>query len=234
MRTITPPAPGHGAPQADPHDGITSRLLLCGAVAGPLFVLALLLQGAVRADYDPLRHPGSSLTLGEYGWVQAANFIVAGVLSLAFAFGLRRALGGAVWGPILVGIWAVGLIGAGVFTSDPVSGYPPGTPAMLPEHSSQEAALHDLFSLLGFVALVLACVVLARRGGAGWAVYSVASAAAFAVAMVLASAAFTQNPALVAYGGLLQRTAVIVGWAWLAVLAVRLPRGGTRAGRSRE
>ncbi|WP_262496083.1 hypothetical protein [Nonomuraea sp. SYSU D8015] len=34
-------------------------------------------------------------------------------------------------------------------------------------------------------------------------------AVVFVVAMVLASSAFAQNPALVAYGGLLQRTATI-------------------------
>jgi acetyl esterase/lipase len=54
--------------------------------------------GVSQRQARPLRRWGGFLMLGEYGWVQAANFIVAGVLSLAFAFGLRRALGGAVAG----------------------------------------------------------------------------------------------------------------------------------------
>ena len=50
------------------------------------------------------------------GWTQRANFIVAGGLTLASAIGLRRALrplGGSTWGPLLVGAYATGLLGAG-------------------------------------------------------------------------------------------------------------------------
>lgn len=41
--------------------------LICGIAAGPLFVLSFLVQGATRADYDPMRHPVSSLALGDHG-----------------------------------------------------------------------------------------------------------------------------------------------------------------------
>ena len=33
----------------------------------------------------------SSLALGDWGWTQIATFVVAGLLTLAFATGLRRA-----------------------------------------------------------------------------------------------------------------------------------------------
>ena len=46
---------------------VTKTLLACGAIAGLLFVLVFLLEGATRANYDPLRHPVSSLALGDYG-----------------------------------------------------------------------------------------------------------------------------------------------------------------------
>jgi len=39
-------------------------LLIAGAVAGPLFTIAWFLEGATRANYNPLRHPVSSLALG--------------------------------------------------------------------------------------------------------------------------------------------------------------------------
>jgi hypothetical protein len=71
----------------------TTILLPCGVVAGPLFVAAFLVEGATRADYDPLRHPVSSLQLGgTIGWTQIANFIIAGLLTLGFALGVRSAL----------------------------------------------------------------------------------------------------------------------------------------------
>ncbi|MFG1687743.1 DUF998 domain-containing protein [Nonomuraea sp. NPDC049269] len=228
MRTITPPSPAPGAPMADSPDRTTKRLLLCGALAGPLFVVAFLVQGAVRAHYDPLRHPVSSLELGEHGWIQAANFIVAGLLTLAFAVGLRRALKSSFWGPALVGVWGLMLVGAGAFTTDPVSGYPPGTPDLLQEYSSRSAELHDLISLPGFVAVPVACVVFAvrfaRTRELGWAVYSAASAVAFGATFVLCTMAFAQNPSLVAYGGLFQRIAMTIWWAFLTLLAVRLVR----------
>ena len=71
---------------------MTKALLACGAIVGPLFVVGFLFIGATRANYDPLRHPVSSLALGDYGWVQSANFVVAGLLTLALSVGLRRAL----------------------------------------------------------------------------------------------------------------------------------------------
>ena len=43
----------------------TKTLLVCGVIAGPLFVVAFLVEGATRAHYDPLRHPVSSLALGD-------------------------------------------------------------------------------------------------------------------------------------------------------------------------
>jgi hypothetical membrane protein len=205
-------------------------LLFCGALAGPLFMAVLLVEGATRPHYDPLRHPGSSLELGPYGWVQQVNFVLAGLLTLAFAIGLRRRLRagrGARWGPLLVGVWAVGLIGAGVFVTDPVSGYPPGTPDVV-AHPSWHGGLHDLLSLPGFAALAAAFLVLARRfaaeGRRGWAAYSLGTAVMFAVSFGLAGAGFEQAAGLVAVAGLWQRVAVVAGWAWLTLLAVRLLR----------
>jgi len=67
-------------------------LLRCGATAGPLFVGVFLIEGAKRADYKPLRHSVSTLSLGRRGWVQVANFATAGMLYLAGAAGLSRSL----------------------------------------------------------------------------------------------------------------------------------------------
>jgi hypothetical membrane protein len=209
----------------------TRTLLACGVIGGPLFVATFLVEGATRANYDPLRHPVSSLALGDSGWVQGANFIVTGLLTLAFAAGLWGALQpgkGSTLGPLLVGVWALGLLGAGVFVTDPVSGYPPGGPDRLSGYS-WHGALHDLFSGPAFVALAAACFVFGRRfagrGERGWAVYSAISGLVVVIAFVLASAGFGQAASLVALAGLLQRVAVAFGFGWLTLLAVHLLRG---------
>lgn len=211
----------------------TKALLACGVISGPLFVGAFLAEGATRADYDPLRHPVSSLALGPWGWTQTANFFVAGLLTLAFAVGLRRSLGppgGSTWGPLLVGAWAVGLLGAGAFVTDPISGYPPGTPDRL-LRNSWHGALHDLFSLAAFVGLGAACFVFgrrfARRGERRWAAYSVVGGIVFVVAFVLSSAGFAQVAGLVDLAGLFQRICVAVGFGWLTLLAVRFLRASS-------
>jgi hypothetical protein len=60
----------------------------------------------------------------------------------------------------------LGLIGAGVFTSDPINGYPPGTPVPAPR--TLPGILHDQFSTPVFTALPAACLLMARRFGFGW------------------------------------------------------------------
>ncbi|MEV5892415.1 DUF998 domain-containing protein [Nonomuraea fuscirosea] len=127
-------------------------------------------RGRIPRRLQPLRHPVSSLALGPSGWTQIANFITTGLLMLLFAIGLRRHLHAAgrpsTWGPLLVGTYAIGLIGAGVFVTDPVGGYPLGTPAQAVH--TWHGMLHDSpFSLSVFASLAAACFVFAWRF-TGW------------------------------------------------------------------
>src|SRR5690348_5284254 len=118
---------------------LTLRLLLaCGAIGPLLFIVIFLIEGVTRADYNPLRYPVSSLSIGAFGWIQAANFLMVGLLLFAFAIGLRRVLKGSrggTWGPILIGLAGIGLFGAGIFTTDPIYGYPPSAPLVLGQYS---------------------------------------------------------------------------------------------------
>src|SRR5688500_18659951 len=112
-------------------DALTRALLASGVVAGVGFPGVLLAAGALREGYRALHQPGSLLSLGPGGWVQIANFVVCGLLMVGCAAGLRRALRsgrGATWGPLLVAIYGVGVVGAGLFSADPSYGYPPGAP----------------------------------------------------------------------------------------------------------
>jgi len=212
-------------------------LLACGAIAGPLFVSAFVVQGATRPDYNPLRHSISTLALGsEFGWIQILNFVIAGLLTMAFAVGVRRVLrpqNGSTWGPLLIGLYAVGLLGAGLFVTDPDAGYPPGTPAKI-EDPSLHGVLHNLSAGLGLPALLAACFVYARwfaaRNERGWALYSAVSGAVFLISIVLASYGFPRTGGLGEVGGLFQRVSVVSGWVWLTALAIYLliERSGKR------
>ena len=204
-------------------------LLLCGAIAGPLFTAAWIVEGATRTDYDPLRYPISALSIGEFGWMQRANFIVTGLLVLAFAIELRRILrqpSGSVWGPLLVGLLGIGLIGAGIFVTDPLNGYPPGTP-IIPTERTTHGILHDLFGIPFFLGVPINCFVFARLfarwGERSWAWYSRLSGIGMLAVLFVSRLGFRLLPTypdLAANFGLLQRIIVTIGFAWLTLLAV--------------
>jgi hypothetical membrane protein len=213
---------------------LATRLLIAGGALGPLlFIAVFLVEGATRPDYSPWHHFVSSLSLGERGWVQIASFVVCGVLVLGFAFGLRRVLHpgrGSTWGPILLGVFGLCLVGAGLFVTDPLLGYPSGAPATKSVHG----ALHVLLSLVAFASLTAACFVLARRfaddpAWRGWALYSVATGILVVLFFVAADVAASPDPS--APAGLLQRISIITGWGWIALLALRLSTGPSPVSR---
>lgn len=200
-------------------------LLACGVIGPLLFIVVFLIEGATRPDYSAWHHYVSSLSLGGQGWIQIANFIICGILVLGFATGLRRVLcpgKGCTWGPILLGIFGLCLIGAGIFVTDPLLGYPPGAPGTVTLHGTY----HNILSLFAFTSLVVACFVLARRFASdpawrGWAFYSIATGIVVVVFFVL-SADLTTSPDPNAPAGLLQRISIITGWSWIALVALRL------------
>src|SRR5947207_2818671 len=109
--------------------GSTELLLLCGVIGPLLFIVVLLIEGATRPGYSVWRNYGSDLELSNQGWEQIANFIVCGLLCIAFAVGLRRIWRtgrASVWGPLLIGLIGLGLVAAGVFVTDHGGGYPHG------------------------------------------------------------------------------------------------------------
>jgi hypothetical protein len=210
-----------------PQQAWTRRLLRCGAAAGPVFVAAFLVEGAVRDGYRPLRHPVSSLALGSRGWVQTGNFAVAGTLFLAGAAGLARAGDPAASrraAPALIGAAGAGLIGAALFPTDPVSGYPPQTAGAL-TRPSRTGTAHNVAAIPVFFGLPAAALAASwrswRAGQRRFGLYSAGTAVTMLATMALAAAGFGQSPRLVRFGGLFQRASIITGFAWLTALSVR-------------
>jgi len=68
-------------------DARATALLQCGLYAGPVFLATSLVQGLTRAGFDLSHQPVSFLSLGSLGWLQRANFVVAGLLALASRWG---------------------------------------------------------------------------------------------------------------------------------------------------
>ncbi|MEU8245209.1 DUF998 domain-containing protein [Nonomuraea sp. NPDC048916] len=203
------------------HHRRTALLLSCGAAAGVLFPAVSFAQAFTRAGFDLPRHALSSLTLGDLGWLQIANFVVTGLLAVLFAVGLRRTLRpgrAGTFGPALVGVYGVGMIGGGIFAPDPALGWPAGAPEGVPEHLSTNSALHTVFAAAAFLSLIAAGLVFARRfagqGQHAWATYSAAGSIA---TFVLTVPPWSEDSASLRFAA----AAVIIS-SWLAVISWRL------------
>ncbi|HEY7273485.1 MAG TPA: DUF998 domain-containing protein [Actinoplanes sp.] len=209
-----------------PTDRTTRSLLGYGIVAGPVFVLVGLAQAGTRDGFDLTRHSWSLLANGTLGWIQIANFLATGVMTMAAAVGLRRSLpiGTARrWAPPLIFMYGLSLVGAGLFRADPAQGFPAGapeTPAV-----SWHGMLHLLIGGIGFLCLIAACFVLgayfARGGRRPLARFSRITGVVF-LAGFAGIASGSHGPTTVAFV-----IAVVTVWAWLTTVSLHFFRTTT-------
>jgi hypothetical protein len=193
---------------------------LAGLLAGPFFLISVGLNTWVSLGYlhqlgwefvggEQVPWP-SSLARGPYGWAQIATFVLTGLAIVALAVALRdqlphrRASGVAV---TLLGLLGVALILAAFRVDGPMlSG---GSPA------TWHGWVHAIAFLLIISTGVLAPLTMAFavRGDAGWRPITIASVAASALFVV-----FLVLP----WGNATFLLAIIILFAWIASLAVRL------------
>lgn len=162
--TIPTRAGTTSSPEELTADRVTKSLLGYGVIAGPIYVVASLTQALLREGFDLSRHAWSQLALGGPGWIQVTTFVASGLMVVAGAAGLRRALRSgpaATWTPGLFAAFGVSLVVAGVFRVDPAGGFP----ADLPQATtiSGSAVIHLLAGAIGFPCLAAGLVVLARQ-----------------------------------------------------------------------
>jgi len=204
--------------------GGTRALLACGAAAGPVYIITGLIEGLTRRGFD-LRHQDLSLlSNGPLGWIHISLFVVTGALVALGAVGLRQALGrrgrGALWGPLLLGVYGVGLIAAGLFVADPMAGFPPGTPSR-PDHVSWHGNLHFVSAAIAFLALITACFLFTRRfsaeGRTGWARFSVVTGVVFVAAFLGVATGSSSAGVVISFS-----LAVVLAFTWITLLSLEL------------
>src|SRR5579871_5304098 len=200
----------------------TTALLTCGALVAPVFFGVALVELPLRPEFDIHKLPISFLSLGSLGWIQDISFAVSGMLALLCALGLRSRLRGqeaGAWGPVFVGLFGLGMLGASLFHPDPSYGFPPGTPDGPPVHSTVHGTLHMAAFFLAFLSLIATTFVFARRflrrREKGWAVYSIVSGLAVPAFMGMSGA-------LPAWAGVIVAIAGLVLFGWLALVAAHL------------
>lgn len=202
----------------------TAPLAWAGIIGPFLFTAAFLLQEAFRVgEYDPLSEPVSALEAGPNGWVQQLNFVVLGLLTIAFALGLHlgvRPSRAGVLGPALLLVSGIANVLAAVFPlREDAAGetYDPGG--------------HAAAGVTFFLASALCLVVLSHRLSRDDRWRNLAAYAAVAGVIALAGFVFMgvlvvpDDAPLHEWVGLAQRVLVLaVIFPCRVVLAVRLLR----------
>jgi len=199
-----------------------------GMIGPVLFVSTFVLEARRRVGYDSISMYVSALSLGPRGWVQVLNFVVFGLLLLAFARGVaarfRSAGAPSGIGPTLLAIIAFGYLLSGPFVMDP-----DGTPRNV---MSVHGTIHGILGGIVFLLMPANCFVFARRFRRNrewrplrW--FTLAAGTMIAVAVVTLTIATKVVPAPNAVNpwlGLIQRAAIVPFMAWLFIFAFTLRR----------
>jgi len=195
-------------PDLDHSAVVTRSLLGWGVVAGPFYLVFGLVLAITRPGFDLTQHALSLLMLGDLGWLQRANLGLTGVMVIAAALGVLRAIrnGRGLAMGVLTGFYGTALILSAIFAPDPVPGFPPGS---VGGEFSLSGILHLLFGGLGFVAVAVAAFAHAAWsrgiGNRGRATLSIVLGALVIVGF---------------FGGVFAPSATIgVALLWIAVLA---------------
>ena len=216
--------------------GVSSSALIrpagwAGVVGPVLFTAAFLAQEAFRRDeYDPVSEPVSALEAGPNGWIQQANFVVFGLLTILCAIGLHRGLQPTkrgIAGPALLFLSGIALVCAGVVfpLREDAAGatYDPGG--------------HIVGGFVFFNSSAIALIVLSRRMAHDqrWRDLStytlIAGAVALASAVVMGTLVIPDDAPLHDWAGVVQRAVILlVLFPCRVILSARLLKIGTRAG----
>jgi hypothetical protein len=195
-------------------------LLRWGIVAGPFYLAVGLGQALLREGFDFARHPLSVLANGSWGWVQTANFVLSGLMVLAATVGFGRVLGpkSRTFRWSLAG-YGLGMLMAAIFPADPIDGFPPGTPLGMPTSISTTGLMHFVAGALTFLMLGIsgfaAAWTMKRRGETALALLSLFSG----LSVFIGFFGGVMSPAIGVAGIWF---AVVVGWAWLAALSLKV------------
>jgi hypothetical protein len=206
------------------------------AIVGPvLYVAGITAMHLLRpTDIVHYGNTMSAYSVGPYGSISIAAFVSLGASAIALALGLPRALAPLRWslvGSVLVGLFGVGFVLAGIFRFAPdVSSIEPLIRGETPPTTA--GVIHGLAGFGGIAFLICAMLVLsaAFRRDEKWRTFWVSSLALvlFVVGLML------PNPPVVAWdsggwlGAIEWRFFVGTLVVWLLLAAVRLRSVATR------
>jgi Protein of unknown function (DUF998) len=206
---------------------VTRGLLGYLALAGPFYAVVSLALALTRPGFSLARDEWSLLALRHMGWIQMANLILTGAMTVAGGIGVRRAVGpsapAGTWAPRLLAGYGLALIGAGIFRADPAHGFPPQASTGDAHQVSWHGTLHLLAGSIGFACLIAVCFVIARSYARREQHRAAAVSRAVGVLFAVAFAGIATGAGNAAIN-LSFTAAVIASYAWLTAVAAGLYR----------
>jgi hypothetical membrane protein len=201
---------------------VIAALAIAG-IAGPsIFAVLALLHSLLRSDHSLAAHPISALAAGTSGWVQNANFLLFGLLMIAYAIGLHLGVRQSRWGVVGVAflvLSGVGLMWGGVFPATDATGA-----------FDENRILHIPGFIMTFLGGGIGLIVMSRRMARDprWrslAIYALVTGIAMLV-LILVGGGLVRPPGapLHAWFGLFQWVLLAVWFPCTIVLALRLLR----------
>jgi hypothetical protein len=211
------------------------KILLAAGMLGPgLFIGGFGVLGARRPNYNARYTFASQLGLGGGGWVWRTINLLAGLLIVAFGFGVHRTVKvgvGSSWGgPALVAA-GLGFATFAISWDDSWLLYPPPeAPRGIGSPRSPHGWGHQVGSFIAFLGLEGAHLIFARRFARhddGWRyAYAVGTAIMFPLlylgAIGSGVASWIPGHRLGGNAGLLQKASMTTSLAWVAWLAWHL------------
>jgi hypothetical protein len=192
-------------------------LLAMLAVAGLAVLLASAWLLPIVSEYELVGDNISEMVLGDYGWVQTAAFVIAGIgiLALAYAiWALTERAWRSVVGSLLVAVYGVGAILVAIFPTEQIDS--------ASEVWSQGTAgtIHVVAATVSFVCAIVAMFLLTWEflREARWRPHTSWWLMLFPSAALPLFLAQGEGPRV----GLMQRALVTVISAWLILVALRV------------
>jgi hypothetical protein len=200
---------------------------ICGSLAPVVFTAAWVIGGLLQDGYSARREDISALAAvdAERAWVMIIGLVVAGLLTLVFATGLRAELGAGLstsFGCALVAFVGVGLLGLGLLRNDCSSVTDACRSRVEAGEVSWQHTAHDVLSAPVLAAAVVAPLVLGLRFGKErrWRLLAPLSFGAAVLLAVLFSLGGTD--AIPGWDGAIQRSGASVAFLWLELAALHL------------
>lgn len=160
---------------------------------------------------------------------RTGNGCLCGILAILGAVGFwlaldKRAL--SAFCSCFVFLVGIGLILAGIFSTDPAFGFPKGAPEGYPAHPSLGALIHSLGFYTAFTALSFACFLFSRqfhqKKMPGWEAYSLVSGFATPILIALGMTVFSE------IAGIAFAVVGVSSLGWMSLVARNFQQATTR------